>query len=1294
MISNATMVSAPGLRGFRIKLVCAASAAIVFLGALTGCVGTRQFVLVDFLDEDPPPDSTLAYSVFLIGDAGAPRVDQMEPTLKLLQSRLQEAGEYSAVIFLGDNIYPSGMPSEGDPWRSEAERRINAQLDAVAEYEGRVFFVPGNHDWGGEGLGGNRAALARQEDYIEAYLDRGNTFVPDNGFPGPVELRVNDWLTIVALDTQWWLEPDKTYGDTGTYILDQEATVLVELHDVLERNRNRDVLVAGHHPMFSNGSHGGRASGKSLLYTVTRQYLGTPQDLSNFYYRQMRDRLLSVFERKKGLVYAAGHDHNLQYFRYGEQHFIVSGSGTKLSYVQEEGGGVSFAATEQGFSVVDYFADGSTWLSFWAPEGDGPTGRMLYRTRLKEPGTEPLPQRVVPSRQPQQQIADLAPDSLTGTPLEPTEATADSLLAKAEPSPDPEQRLEPLEEDEEPYEFHTTGTVTLAPGPDYRVGPIKRFFLGERYRDLWAMPVEIPVIDLSRTAGGLTPIQRGGGLQTISLRMLGGDGDQYVLRSVNKDPTPSIPPYLRRTIAHDIVQDQISAIHPYAAFVLPPMLDAAGVYHTEPQLVYIPDDPRLGIYRDEFAGLIAMIEMRPDEEQTDEARFGRPENIIGSAKLFEEIEEDNDERVDERAFARARLVDMWIGDWDRHKDQWRWSEFDVTPGKIYKPVPRDRDFAFFKFDGFLPRLTRIFGPLAARRLTNFERGYHDVLGLNYNGAAMDRRFTSSLTEQDWVDIADSLRASLTDSVIIAGLERWPKPVFDRYADRTLRLLQERREELPDVASEYYGHLAEIVDFVGSDKHERFEVTRLDDEHIEVVMYKTKKEGDIDRELMRRTLSDRETSEVRLYGLGGFDQFIVSGTGRSSIRVRAIGGSEQDVFVDDTGRGRTYFYDTDIGNEFQTSPGTTVIASPDPSVNNYDMLRFEVDALTFIPFFELNADDRVLLGGGVAWTKQGFRKHPFASRHALRANYAFRTGAYNIVYDGLIKEFWNAWDLRTEVSLLTPHEFDNFFGFGNFTPNDDATRNLFSSRLSNLTVNPELNKEIVPFLNARIGPHFRYWNIEHPDNRIEPVDGVGLPEEEFTDTYFVGATGALTVMGTDTLAANRAGFFWDLQAEGNVGVRHANEIFLRLTSDLRYYYTFTRWPWLTLAFRFGGATNIGDYRFYQANTLGNRENLRGYVRTRFSGRSSLYSNFDARVRLGDLNIYLARGDFGVFGFVDNGRVWGGDDPTTITSFVDLTEWHQGFGGGFWFSPLHRLVFTTGIEYSHENLLFDFSLDFFF
>ena len=461
------------------------------------------------------------------------------------------------------------------------------------------------------------------------------------------------------------------------------------------------------------------------------------------------------------------------------------------------------------------------------------------------------------------------------------------------------------------------------------------------------------------------------------------------------------------------------------------------------------------------------------------------------------------------------------------------------------------------------------------------------------------------------------------------------------------------------------------------------------------MYKTKKEGNIDRELFRRTFHADETSEVRLYGLGGLDQFVISGSGGSRIRIRAIGGNGEDRYADDSDAGRVWFYDTEEGSFWQPGRGTHVVKAEDPTENEYDMLRFEVDQLGFVPYIERNADDGALIGGGIAWIKRGFRKDPYAARHRLRANYAFRTGAYNVIYDHVIADVVGPWDLWSEASLLTPHEFDNYFGLGNNTPNTDVRRQLYASNLARLTLTPELVHQIVPFVSARFGPHFHYWDVERPSGWSAPdVEGSGLTESQFTDTYFVGGHGALTIDGRDSLAATRHGFYWDNAVEMNVGVRNADERFARLSTDMRYYYTFTRFPSLTLAFRGGAATNLGGFRFYQANTLGNRYNLRGFVRTRFSGRSSVFTNFDARLRLGDLNAYVTRGEFGIYGFFDNGRVWSDEEGAEWHDLVDLVEWHQGYGGGIWFAPFYKLVLTTGLEFSSENTLFDVSIGFFF
>src|SRR5258708_7925137 len=78
---------------------------------------------------------------------------------------------------------------------------------------------------------------------------------------------------------------------------------------------------------------------------------------------------------------------------------------------------------------------------------------------------------------------------------------------------------------------------TVAAGAHYRAGWLHRLLLGAHYRELWTTPIDVEVLDLSRFGGGLTPQSCGGRRQTKSLRFLGGDGHQYVFRSVDKDPT-------------------------------------------------------------------------------------------------------------------------------------------------------------------------------------------------------------------------------------------------------------------------------------------------------------------------------------------------------------------------------------------------------------------------------------------------------------------------------------------------------------------------------------------------------------------------------------------------------------------------------------------------------------------------------------------------------------------------------------------------------------------------------------
>src|SRR5690606_32440142 len=155
----------------------------------------------------------------------------------------------------------------------------------------------------------------------------------------------------------------------------------------------------------------------------------------------------------------------------------------------------------------------------------------------------------------------------------------------------------------------------------YGAGGLKRTLLGGGYRDLWTTPIRVPVLDLGRFAGGLTPVELGSGMQTISLRLRGADGREYNFRSVDKDQSGGLHPDLRDTFIDRLAQDQVSAKHPGGALIASTILDAAGVLHPDPQLYLMPDSPELGEFRETFGGMLGLLEIHPNEGENDSPGF-------------------------------------------------------------------------------------------------------------------------------------------------------------------------------------------------------------------------------------------------------------------------------------------------------------------------------------------------------------------------------------------------------------------------------------------------------------------------------------------------------------------------------------------------------------------------------------------------------------------------------------------------------------------------------------------------
>ena len=192
--------------------------------------------------------------------------------------------------------------------------------------------------------------------------------------------------------------------------------------------------------------------------------------------------------------------------------------------------------------------------------------------------------------------------------------------------------------------------------------------MGENYRQEWKTPIRVPVINMATEGGGLTPVKRGGGKQTRSLRVKDASGKEYNFRSIKKFITSkTLPADLQSEAAEDIVADGISASYPYAALSMPVLAEAAGIPYLQVKLVFIPDDPRLEEHRKDFGNLLAYLEEKiPDSVKKDH----------DTEDVVKKLKEDNDNSVDQQALLRARILDMFVMDFDRHEGQWEWGAID------------------------------------------------------------------------------------------------------------------------------------------------------------------------------------------------------------------------------------------------------------------------------------------------------------------------------------------------------------------------------------------------------------------------------------------------------------------------------------------------------------------------------------------------------------------------------------------------------------------------------------------
>ncbi|MEP6675417.1 MAG: BamA/TamA family outer membrane protein [Ferruginibacter sp.] len=812
--------------------------------------------------------------------------------------------------------------------------------------------------------------------------------------------------------------------------------------------------------------------------------------------------------------------------------------------------------------------------------------------------------------------------------------------------------------------FVHSGTTVVIPGKEYTRSGYHNFFWGKHYRKDWGTAFRADNFFIDTAYSGLVPVRENGSRQSMGLRLKSKTGKEYVLRSVDKDFGNGLPELYRGTFISRIAKDQVSFGYPLAAITITPMINAAKIYHTNPRVVFVPQQKELGEYNTKYANQLYLLEERPDDDQHDANSFGNSKKVIGTEKLYENIFEDNDNSVDQFAFAKARLFDMLIGDWGRHADQWRWASFKEAGKTSYKPIPRDRDQAYTIFDGFYPFIATHFA--GATQLESFSGNIKQIQGFNQPGFPLDIQFTNQLTEAEWVKAAVELQQAITDSVIEYGLHQLPPELYAVNGEKIIRQLKSRRDHLQDFAHRYYKYLAKRMLIYGSDKKEYFEILRINNEQTDIHIYKIKKDGAVEmKPFFSRSIFKKETKEVRLYGFKDEDIFKLSGSGTDGIKIRLMGLTKSDTVIDSTGndhkkiqvlKGNSNLYDSTYQPTIKLSP-VLLVSPPVYRV-------FEEDAIGLFTRPGLH------IGLNLLYRPKSWKTDSLETTHNLAGNYGFIRKTAYAEYVGLFPEKIGKWDFLIKAKFDGPAA-ENYFGTGNNSR--DTTKalskyfNVFSRRFyGGFGISRDFKSG--SSLNATLF----YQDIEVNENtdRYINVQEKSLPV--FSDQNYAGVEAGYDYKNVNDPVVPTKGIHFSAGAGYVMNLRKTNESFFKAVSSFAFYVPLGNK--FSFAARAGGGILTGDANYYHLNKLSGNVNLRGYARERFYGKNSFYNNNEFRFLVPAHNFFF-NGKIGLLAFLDNGRVW---QPGEISN-----DWKVGYGGGIILVPFNKFALIGTFGYSQDE-----------
>ncbi|MBW6481645.1 MAG: hypothetical protein K0B10_01160 [Vicingaceae bacterium] len=1107
----------------------------------------------------------------------------------------------------------------------------------------QTIVVAGDRDWDNSGKKGIKK-VKHLENLVEYKGFKNIKWVLDKGCPGPELIELDSNLLLMVINTQWWNHPYKKPEVVNANCdINTPKDFIIEVENALAETEDKNLIIAGHFPLVEQGNLPFINHLFPPVYgsfkTYYHQNIGGKRDIINANFNPIREKILNRMSVKSGVIYFSAHEYNTQIIKDFDNYFINNGLPESSKKARKTRFAV-YSTSKPSITKVNYHVDGSVvGLNYLYKNEKFVLDKsvMLYKSLL-----------------------DSSNDDI------PENHANKSCLKDVSSTSFPENE-----------------SIALVNAGNYDASRFRKFIIGKHYRKSWNTFVEVPILNMDTTKKGLVAYDKGGGHQTTSVKMVGNDGFAYTFRSVNKDATRGLSAELKHSLLARQLQDNVSMQHPYGGLIVSKLLDNTTILHAQPDLFVLPSHPKLGIYN-KHSGMLGTLEDHQKNPKKVTHAFANADYLLQSYELNKKRYDKQNHTIDAKEYTKARVFDILVGDHGKHQDNWKWAGYKTDTGVFYRPIPRDRDLVFVQWDGIIPWLLDRKWMLEAGE--NFGYKINDVKSLMFVATPQDRLLTNEMTRKDWLEASAYIQHSLNDSLIDIAAQTLPKEIYELSGKTIAEKLKTRIKNLDKYAEEYYQFLAKQVDVVGTNEKEFFEITRNPSGTVDVSLFNVEEEQKGMKQLYHRTFFPSETKEIRLYGLGSKDIFVLKGKAKKSIPIIIVGGKGNDVILDSssvkTPGKQTFIYEKSNNENSFLGAEAKHIDTWNDDLYDFQPTKFKYNR--YLPLFSLNynVDNGFGTSAGVIFTKrEHYKNTDYTAKHKF--NLEVTTEQNNsFEYSSKFRNVLHKWDFTVGGLLANHNKLTNFYGLGNNTVNDDSlsAANYYKTTYNTYSAHIGLVRDFRKKSSFYISTQYEYNSAQISDNTL------------FTATDENSSSLIFGTKGNDIIVST-AGLDLDFRDRSNLpesGVRLVSEYQNgQVVSEKTDYHIFkghiehyltARIPTpITLATKAGGSISEGNIPFYNMVYLGSNNNLRGFRRNRFTGKSTLFLNNELRIQLANFTTSFLPMKMGIKVFFDTGRIY---DDLDVTN-----KWHSAYGGGIYWGFLdEQFTFNLSVAHSDEENVF--------